>query len=399
MIFAVITLCLFITLLLKSGYTLKTSILLTLSLGLSHLFWHLAVITESYILTSFFLILCLLLLEGYRKNPTITKLSAIFFCGGLAIQVNLIFALLFLILLLMHLKYVIPHRIKIFLPLLMFIVALTPIILIIAKEIGGGSTFKQSVLDNFLQQKYKSAISLSALVDFKRIIKICILFLYQCPFLSILTIVTFIYPLKNSPSSLAYTRHLTPLLLLLISTIIYTMPKSVYFLTFATIFYILLIGIKLNSYIENVSTKKYIFLIFLLITIHITLYWITPRLVKNINIGSNIPFRNSAVYFLSPWKHNDHSSYQLFKYCTEKLDENSVLISDFSVLKVFEYYKLIGQKIPFELWDIDKKDILEKVKNYIGKKNIYFTDNSSDYKILHNNFLTKKADILYKIYK
>lgn len=399
MFFSTLTLSLLTTLLLKLQNSIKTSILLTLCLGFSHLFWHLSVITESYILTSFFLVLCVLLLEEYKKNPRVLKLSLAFFLAGLGAQVNLIFAIMFFIMVLFDIKSILTLKTKILIPILAFIFSLLPIIFIIAKELQAGSGFYEVVIENFLQQKYKKSINLYNLLDFKRIIKILVLFFYQFPFLLLLIFIKSLCVPKKLSYPPITIRYLLLFILPIILTIIYTMPKSIYFLIFTSIFFILSISQKLNYYIENISSKIYSLIIFLLILTNISIYWVTPKLAKNFNISSNIPFRDSARYFLTPWKHNEHSSYDFFKYCAQNLPQNSILISDFSVLKAFEYYQISGNKISYELWDIDKKDILEKIKNNIDKKNIYFTDNSADYKILHTNFHTKKTGVLYQITK
>lgn len=399
MIFSVLTLYLLAILLLELGNTVKTSIFLTLCLGLSHLFWHLSVITESYILVSFFLVLCLLLSEKYKKNPSVLKLSAVFFVFGLGIQVNLILAVIFIIIFLpIH-----SLKAKILIPVLALLLSLLPIIIIMTKEIRSGSTFYEVVIKNFLQQKYKESINIYSILDFKRLAKIITLFLYQFPFLiPLLIIPVFIshnkLPQKYSISSIQYS---ILFFLIIALSIIYTMPKSIYFLVLASIFFILSISRTIDGFIGNTSKKSYILLLALLILINITIYLTGPHLAKNlrIRISNEVPFRNSARYFLIPWKHNERSSHDFFKYCEQNLDQNSVLISDFTVLKTLEYYKIAGEKIPYETWDVERKDVLQKIKDNIDKKNIYFTGGSQDYAILHKNFHIKRFGILFQVIK
>lgn len=162
-------------------------------------------------------------------------------------------------------------------------------------------------------------------------------------------------------------------------------------------FFILSLSRIIDNILVSASQKSYTRLIVLLLITNILTYLIVPYLTRNTHISNEVPFRNSARYFLTPWKHNEHSSYDFFKYCQQNLDQKSVLISDFTVLKTLEYYKLTGEKILYETWDVEKKDILQKIKDNISKKIIYFTGGSRDYEILHKNFYVEKAGKLYKI--
>ncbi len=183
MFYSTLTLCIFFLLLIKIGNSVKTSCFLTLCFGISHLFWHLSVITESYNLMLFFLILLLLMMEKYKENHKLLTLSLAAFFAGLSLQVNLISLPLITLIFILHLRKLLALRSKILVIGCVFFISLLPILLIVIKDIKAGKSFYETVFLNFFQQKYRSSLNIYAIFDVVRILKIVGLFLYQFPFL------------------------------------------------------------------------------------------------------------------------------------------------------------------------------------------------------------------------
>ncbi|MFN7182243.1 MAG: hypothetical protein ACK4NF_06165 [Planctomycetota bacterium] len=412
MFFSLLTPPLLFLFLLKRTISTKTSLFLAISFGISHLFWHLAVITESYNMTLLLVLLILLALETYSKKPLLLTMSLIILLAGLAIQINLICLPLIIIIFIFHLRKILVLKSKIFILPLIFLIALLPTLLIIIKDIKAGRSFHQVVFQNFLQQKYKNFMDLSALFDITRILKMIALLFYQFPFLWLILFNYFILSLlshipKNGRVSVAKLNidySFLCFVLMFITTIIYTMPKSTYFLVFCNLFFVLIISKKMELVINNISPRLFIYLLIFTFFTNIFIYSFMPDFMGNFQISRKVPFRNSNYYFLTPWKHKEHSSFYFADFCQRNLGNGDILVSDFTATVVIEYYRFADNNttksfLQFEIWDIERKDTLQKIEDNIDKKTIYFIGGLHEYDSLFKIFTVEKFGELYKIHK
>jgi hypothetical protein len=417
MVFSVLTLLLCYIFFLQTGNTLRTAIFLTSCLGLSHLFWHLTVITESYNLTLCFLVLFFIFWRSNKESPSIVKEIILILLAGFSIQINLISLPILVCFLLLNISTIISLLksrvlLKLFLFLVVFSISLLPTILIFVKEIQEGSKFTYILFENFFQQKYRSSVNILFLVDIKKLLKVAAVFIYQFPFLILLYLGSLIFKVKKGEEKVIHSTYIFSLfknialfVCVIVFVLIYDMPKSFYFLVFSNLFFLFAISYRITGIVENISGKVFGFLLVCLFFVNISVYKLIPALIATKQIGRKVPFRNTAIYFLSPWKHNEKSSYNFIEFCKRALGENAVIISDFTVSALLLYYKEYGiynEAPPFKtltakIWDIDDIDLLTKIRNVVGLANIYFVGGAPEYEILKQHFKVIKAGEVYKI--
>lgn len=121
----------------------------------------------------------------------------------------------------------------------------------------------------------------------------------------------------------------------------------------------------------------------------------------------SLPFRDNTSFFLQPWKKNEYGAQQFAEEVFKIAEPNSLIFADFTPGKVLEYYQLVENRRndliidgspdhPFSTVDVDK------VKEQIRERNIYLLERDElqlDYNIkkLEKDFSIVREGAIFQI--
>ncbi len=370
-----------------------SSICGALSLMVSHTFWHLAVINETYSLLSFFFILLILILLTWQKSQDNRLLYLFFFLFGLSISNNelMIFfmpAYIIYFLCCRQNKNIFEKK-NVFFMFISFLLGSSLLIfLIISKYHNLTQVLFFTIAIPF--KRYYRPIHKMVL----EFIKYPIYLLYQFP------IFGFLLGLKGMRRFFKLDKRLF-LLLLIISIISicfasgYMRQKQFYLLVPTYLVFAIFIGIGFNS-IKNNFRKAIIFLA--MVCLPILLYYNMPFIVDSLNIdlikARSLPYRDNNRFFLLPDKSNYFGAYLYGKEVLETVEPDSIIIIDFTPFAVINYLRIVenkscNAKIVFD----ESIDIPEFIAKNIDNYTIYLADLEPYYDIIN---LRKKYNIIPK---
>lgn len=391
--FASLTVFLLYLVIFKITNSRLSSICAALSLTVSHTFWHLAVINETYSLLSFFFVLLILILLIWQKSQDNRLLYLFFFLLALSISNNGLMVFFIPAYMIYFLCFGQNRKIliksNIFLIFISFLLGSSLLIfLFIHKRHSLTQILSYNVVIPFTRYYrtfYKMVLET---------IKYPIYLLYQFPVLG------FFLGLKGIRRFFKLDKKL--FLLLLVIAIIdicfaggYMRQKQFYLLIPSYLIFAIFIGIGFNSIKNNYSK---IVIILIMICLPILLYYNVPFILDSLHIdlvkARSLPYRDNNRYFLLPDKSNYFGAYMYGKETLEIVEPNSILIADFTPLAVIKYLRIVENKscnakiIFSESIDI-QKFIAKNIDHYI----IYLADLEPYYDI---NNLRQKYSIVPK---
>jgi len=371
--------------------SMASAIIGAISLCVSHAFWLHAVIGRIYGLNAFFVMVLVLILLKWRKEPTNNRfLYLAAFLFGLGLSNHLIIALtiigfFFLIVVTKHRVFL---KLKVLLlGVLFFLIggsilvysfilkwmASRPIPLIIDAATGG--------------EKKRAMLEISPNI-FRDILMYFSYLFYQFPVIGFSLIFIGIFALIRKDRIVA----LFLLLLLGVNAFFFLSfgpgiertTKYTFYISDYAVFSIL-IGYGFFTFMNYVKNKGYyptkIFSIgmALIIILPILLYNITPYASKRLGIdllhARTIPYRDNETYFLNPSKRGYIGAARYAEEAFKTAKSDSIIIADFTpytVLRYFQRIKGIRKDVSVLNSGDNRENATQKVVyKYYGKRDIY----------------------------
>lgn len=340
--FASLTIFLFYLVIFNITNSKLSAVCAALTLAVSHTFWLLAVINETYSLLSFFFILLILILLYWQRNQNNKLLYIFSFLLGLSILNNELMAF-FIPAYIVYFFYCSKNK-KIFIKkdifylFISFFLGLSLLIfLIVYKHQISSQIISGGIVIPF-KRYYRSIFKMIS-----ESIKYPAYLFYQFPILG------FLLGLKGIRRLLKLDKKLFLLLSIIVIIDIffaggYMRQKQFYLLVPSYITFAIFIGVGFDS-IKNISKKIIIF--FVMICLPILLYYNVPFLLDSLNIdlvkARSLPYRDNR-YFLLPDKSDYFGAYLYGKEVLETAEPDSILIADFTPLAVINYLRIVENK-------------------------------------------------------
>lgn len=380
-----------------------SSIIGSISLMVSHIFFSLAVITETYSFLVFSILIAIYCFILYFRTYQDYLIYSSFLFLGLSFWGNsLVFFLLLPFFLVLYLYDVKNFWKKTFLLLVFLFLGFFSVLVIIFLKEPYDEMRRQlffSVSGGPFAQYYRSPSKL-----IKELIKYPAYLFYQFPLFAFsLGLYGIIKSIKEN-----YKIFLFLLLIFLIDIVFasgYMRQRQFNLLIVSFAIFSIWVGIGTHYFLERFKKFKMLFIPLLFVTIitPLTLYSNMKNLSTMLKIDlvktRTIPYRDNTEFFLNPSKRNERGAKKFAEEVFKIASPNSIIIADYTPGIVLEYYQIVENKrrdliiskqadAPFNKLSINYVD-----KN-IEKRNIYILEKDElkeDYNITE---LEKKYDII-----
>lgn len=363
-----------------------------LALAVSHVYWLLSVMTETYTLFSFLLILEIWSLALWDDTKLDRFLYSAAFIFGLSISNNYLMpfflpGFLFFILSAQSRPPLNTRRLA-----LIFAFACIGgsiwIYLALSSMAGNGQAFLDLVHGGAFKRYYKSPFKIIHEVLFYPAY-----LMYQFPLAGFIAGCLGAWQEKNTQR-----RRFFFLLILLVSDVVfasgYMRQKQFYLLIASFVVFSLWIGIGASvffSWLEkkgrNIRAAKAVSLS-LIILLPLGLYASIQPLSKALRVdlvgARSLPYRDNVRFFLVPFSDEKKGAERYGREVFNIVEPNSIIIADFTPIAVLRYYQdVLGMRkdVRLKLIDFDPLDV-GFVDRYIHKRPIYLANNlEPDYNI------------------
>jgi hypothetical protein len=365
-----------------------------LALTVSHVFWLLSVITESYTLFTFLLamMLWLMTLWDEKKENYLLYLAA--FTFGISLSNNLLMP--FFLPGFVYFYFSAqnrPHLTKYNWLFILLSSGLGASILIglgLKSLLMGG----QDLFDLVAMGPFKRYYRSPAKILFETI-RYPLYLMYQFP---IIGFAVGLFGAWSQIESHSERRKLCFLLILLLANIVfasgYMRQKQFFLMIGSFVVFSIWIGIgisALSSWAHRRGPKyKAIgyFTVLSITLVPVIFYFCMPTIVKKYNLdlvkARSLSYRDNTRFFLVPAKHNEYGAERFGKEVFLIAAPKSIIIADFTPIAVLRYYQKV-HKMRKDVWlkliDFEPLD-LEFVDRYINQRPIYLADDlEPDYNI------------------
>lgn len=409
--FGAATTLVFFRMLLSLEIAVTPALVATGALALSHVFWHLSVINESYTLFSFFLFLLLFLSLQWQKNSNDTLLYLIGFLFGIGFCNHGILALFipafgyFLFSLRrekgIHFSQCLFFALSIFAGIA--VIALTLFLI-------DPSSLRIDVGKRFLGEMKISFESFWVAV--RELFRYPLYLFYQFPLAGFLLGFLGFTPLlrRNKP-------FLMMTVLIFFVNVLYTAPWWYQRKFFVLLESYLMFAIWMAAGLEEVFKKnRKVFIAFSLILILFPplLYTVTPMVLDRFRISlfraRELTYRDNNRFFLTPDKSREWGAYRYGTEVLAGLPEESAILADFAPYEVLDYFQTVEKKRPdVILWTVDryhrperKEEFLRHVASQIDERPLFLADNEPNYyflKDLQKTYHLVPWGIVYRLEK
>jgi hypothetical protein len=373
-----------------------------LSLAVSHVFWLLSVINESYTLFAFLMLLMVWLVIVWDETKSYKFLYLAAFVFGMSISNNYLMPFLLPGFLYFYFSAKNQPRLNKWNYVLLLLSFLGGAALLIALSlksiVSGGHDLLDILKAGPFKRFYRSPF---------KIVREFFLFpaylIYQFP------IVGFIMGLVGARHQYkSERRRFTFLLILFLADVLFAsgyMRQKQFFLLIASfIVFSLWIGMGIHSLSlwaesrllkpKNAGVSAIVFLI----VVPMAFYYSVPTVVKKLNLdlvrARTLPYRDNSRFFLLPDKHNEYGAERFGREVFQILEPNSIIVCDFTPIAVLRYFQRV-EGIRKDVWLklVDFKPLeLEFVDRHINDRHIYLADDlEGDYSI---NALKTKYDLV-----
>ena len=363
-----------------------------LSLTVSHVFWLLSVINESYTLFAFLMALMIYLMTLWDETGKYHYLYLAMFTFGVSVSNN--YLMPFLLPGFVYLYFTATNRSslgKLQLPILLLAFAAGAALMLVlaAKSImSGGNELADLLKGGPFSRFYRSPLKM-----FREILLFPIYLIYQ--FLLIGFAVGLIGAWNQFTSN---RRFFSFLLLLLLADVVfasgYMRQKQFYLLIASFIVFSLWVGIGLETlylWAESRMRKGKIVVLSVtacLILFPISFYHSMPLMTEALGIdlvgARKLPYRDNVRFFLVPDKHAEYGAERFGREVFQIMEPNSIIICDFTPITVLRYYQKIHNErkdVWLKLVDFEPLE-LDFVDRHINQRPIYLADNlEPDYNI------------------
>jgi hypothetical protein len=415
--FAALSVMLVYFIVLKLVNSRLSAFIAALSLTLSHTFWLLAVITETYSLLTFFLGLIILLLFCWEKSKNDRLIYIFSFVFGLSLCNNvLIFFFLpaFLYFILWKDPQLFFRKYRFLLSLVSFLIGFLPFIIVFAISLPE-SSWKELIASATItpwKRYYRPILKL-----IQEVLRYPTYLMYQFPLFGF--IFGFLGLGKLFKEKFKISLFL--LLIFLIDIIFsagYMRQKEFNLLLPSYLIFSLWVGVGFSLFLNKCKDfflrkncnikqirwriKMIIVLIIILVTgTPLVLYYITPILCDRFRIdlvkARTLPYRDNNRFFLYPGKDGYYEPYNFAKEVFEIVEPNSIIIADFTVFTVLKYFQEIkgwGRNVQWIFIDPPFKplDSESMINDKIEKFSLYLADDWEPY--YNTKDLRKKYSII-----
>jgi len=347
------------------------------SLALSHTFWQLSVINETYSPLAFFSVLPVLILLLWRENKRKGLLYLLFFLSGLGISNNS----LILFFVPAYAAYILSFKEgresfskkSLFIIFVSFLSGLSVLILsVFWKGHAIHEIVRRSIANPFQCYVHINKI-------FQEVMRYPVYLFYQFP------LVGFLLGLRGIKRLIGPDRKLLVFLLSLafidiIFASAYARTKQYYLMLPSYLIFAVFIGPGLN-YIRNKFTQ--ISLLVLLVCLPLLLYYNIPAILGSLNIDPvktrSVPYRDNTRYFLVPDKSNYFGAYRYGREALAAVKPGSIIIADFTTAAVLDYFCVVEKECPVKIIFSESIDIPPFIADNIKINNIYLADTEESY--------------------
>ena len=362
------------------------------SLTVSHVFWLLSVINESYTLFTFLMAMMILLITLWDETKKKYFLYLTAFVFGISLSNNLLMPFLLPGFIYFYLS---AHNRSSQLKWTWLIVLLFSalgasllIALAVKSIIAGGLDLFDLVEGGPFRRYYRSPVKM-----LKEIVMYPAYLMYQFPVLGFaFGFIGVWYQFRLDRRKFMF------LFLILFSDLIfasgYMRQKQFYLLIPGFLVFSLWIGIGISAFSSWAANRinhrrvAELIMVVCLIMGPILLYSSMPTIVKVLNFdlvrARSLPYRNNAQFFLVPDKHDEYGAERFGEEVFQILEPKSIIISDFTPIAVLRYFQNVAEvrkDVWLKLIDFEPLNI-DFVDKYIGSRPIYIADDlEPDYNI------------------
>ncbi|MDA7857901.1 DUF2723 domain-containing protein [bacterium] len=377
------------------------SIFGSFAFAVSHMFWLLSVVNETYTIATFFISLqVLILLVWYDKGD-----DRLLYLTSLVLGISMLnnWITLFCFPAYFYLIYVRKREV---------LFSLNKILMIIGCFILGASPFFYSILESKGGQFSGDFIKVvKTWVNPKRmitgVVKYPVYLMYEFP------VAGFFVGLLGVWKSFFKKRKIFFfLLILLLCNVLFAMSyiaqRRFHILVSSYLFFSVWIGIGICELKKWLSVRNFILGFICLAIFPILFYYNMPAISKKVNIdlikARRLHFRDNDKFYLFPAKNNEFGPYRYGKLAFEVFEPDSIVLADFNPGKVLEYFqrfhnlrpdvKIESQRIDRFLHHTENPEerILNFISRQIEKAPIYLADDYEPYYFC--KAIKKKYDII-----
>ena len=363
-----------------------------LCLAVSHVYWLLSVINESYTLFAFLMVLMVWLAAVWDHTKSHKLLYLTAFVFGMSISTNYLMPFLLPGFIYFYISAKSRPRLRkrhYLLLLLSFLGGAALLVALSLKSIiSGGHDILDLLQAGPFKRFYRSPF---------KIVREMLLFpaylLYQFPILGFaLGLIGARHQYKTE------RRQFTFLLIIFIADIVFAsgyMRQKQFFLLIASfIIFALWIGMgiqNLSLWAGNELRRPKIaeiLAVALMIFFPIVIYYSVPILAEKLDLdlvrARTLPYRDNSRFFLVPDKHKEYGAERFGLEVFQILEPNSIIVCDFTPIAVLRYFQRV-EGIRKDVWLklVDFKPLeLEFVDHQINQRHIYLADDLEvDYSI------------------
>jgi hypothetical protein len=320
------------------------------ALAVSHIFWHVSVIAESYTLLFFLMALQLYLLVVHDETRRFAPLLAAAFLFGLSVTASLAVAAIVPALaayLLMHRRALNVRRVL----LLIGAAALGTAPLACAFCVRLSDTPVEELVGTMLALRYSGGLSIFHPFEaLKGILFFAAFLFYQFPVLGSAA------GLAGVRAGLMRKRRIAVVVLLSLGVFVlltagYKMQRRWAMMSGAFFFFSILIGLGAAWALERWEwvRRRRGALLAAMAGLPVALYAVAPSLLElggyHLVPARAIPYRDNVQYYMAPWKHNDDGP-RRFAEASLATAEDGTILADFTPFAVLEYYRRYEASAP-----------------------------------------------------
>lgn len=363
-----------------------------LSLAVSHVFWLLSVINESYTLFAFFMVLLVWLAAVWDETKSLRLLYLSAFVFGMSISNNYLMPFLLPGFIYFYITAKIRPTLKkrhYWLLLIFFLGGASLLVALCFKSmLSSGNDVLDLLQAGPFKRFYRSPFKIA-----HEMLRFPAYLFYQFPILGfVMGLIGVQYQCKTE------RRQFTFLLIILLADVVFAsgyMRQKQFFLLIASfIIFALWIGMGIKAFslwLENrIPKPKFVEIgaAILLIVVPIIFYYSVPTVVKKLKLdlvrARTLPYRDNSRFFLVPNKRNEYGAERFGREVFQILEPNSIIVCDFTPIAVLRYFqKVKGIRKDVWLKLVDFKPLkLEFVDRHIDNRPIYLADDlEGDYNI------------------
>jgi hypothetical protein len=390
--FGVLAVALVYLILLRWTHTVIAAIGGALSLAVSHVFWLLSVINESYTLFAFLMVLMVWLAAVWDDSKSYKLLYLTAFVFGMSISNNYLMPFLlpgFVYFYISAKKRPGLRKRHYLLLLLSFLGGAALLVALSFKSIvSGGHDLLDLLQAGPFKRFYRSPFKIV-----REMLWFPAYLFYQFHILGFaLGLIGARHQHKTE------RRQFTFLLIIFLADVVFAsgyMRQKQFFLLIASfIVFALWIGMgiqALSLWAENRLLRPKIaeiLAVIFLVLVPIALYYSVPAVTKKFDLdlvrARTLPYRDNSRFFLVPDKHKEYGAERFGREVFQILEPNSIIVCDFTPIAVLRYFQRVeGIRKDVSLKLVDFKPLeLEFVDRQIKDRNIYLADDlERDYSI------------------